>query len=201
MVLGTVLLCWLVLWPTWIWCGSDNTCQCRWCGHAVPRYVFRPVTVSRPVTFSRCGDPCYGQQVTHASPSEPERWAFVLRPMFWWPMFGKHISLPPVAAKERMEGYATTWVLLWLRSLPPLPLESSFGIDLCCRRRRPSPPSPPAESSGCWGIGKKTFHPRNVRIAEFVNVFVIVPQCGKSFSWQGNVREGILLIWHDSLIF
>jgi hypothetical protein len=51
---------------------------------------------------------------------------------------------------------------------------------------------------GNWA---KTFHPQNVGITKFVNVFVIVPQGRKSFSWQGNVREGILLILHDLLIF
>jgi hypothetical protein len=50
---------------------------------------------------------------------------------------------------------------------------------------------------GNWA---KSFHPRNVGVAEFVNIFVIVPQGGKSVSWQGNVRERVLLILHNSLI-
>jgi hypothetical protein len=140
MVLGTVLLCWLVLWPTWIWCGSDNTCQCRWCGHAVPRYVFRPVTVSRPVTFSRCGDPCYGQQVTHASPSEPERWAFVLTAhVLMAHVWQTHLS-PPRCCKREDGG-------LRHHVSPPLAPVSAAAAAWVLLRHRPLLPATQAESS------------------------------------------------------
>jgi hypothetical protein len=46
----------------------------------------------------------------------------------------------------------------------------------------------------------KNLSPSKRRVTEFVNVFVIVPQGGKSVSWQGNVCEGVLLILHNLLI-
>jgi hypothetical protein len=51
---------------------------------------------------------------------------------------------------------------------------------------------------GNWA---KTFHPRNVGSAEFMNIFVNMPQEGNSVSWQGNVHKVVLLILHDSLTF
>jgi hypothetical protein len=46
---------------------------------------------------------------------------------------------------------------------------------------------------GNWG---KSFHPQNVGVAEFVNIFVNVPHDRKSDSWQGDIHKCVLLVLH-----
>jgi hypothetical protein len=62
--------------------------------------------------------------------------------------------------------------------------------------RRSQPASPRGLVLGNWA---KNFHPRNAGVAEFVNIFVNVPQGGNYVPWQGNIHKCVLLILHDSL--
>jgi hypothetical protein len=60
-------------------------------------------------------------------------------------------------------------------------------------------PLPQGASVGNWA---KTFHPRNVRVAEFMNIFVSTSRGRCSISWQENVHGGVLLFftWFTDLL-